>query len=168
MFNTNQSFVHALILRFGFVPFFILLTISSLMMAPVASAVMLTGGIEASVALPAEKGIVGMDIDVPRQGYPQIKQVFSHAPAAQAGLLPGDRIIKINGQLVFGFSTQAVDLAISDVPGTPISFTIQRGAAEYKTLMLVVMPLSATERQVRSLYPQVLPHVAHTGINPIQ
>jgi predicted metalloprotease with PDZ domain len=132
--------------------------------APTTQALMLTGGVEETVELPPEKGIVGMDIDVPKQqGYPRVKQVFEHTPAAMAGLHNGDRIIKIDGKVAYGLTPHRVDVAISDKPGTSVTFTVERDNGTYKTIMLVVMPLSRTQGNTRTLYPQATAHVAsHT------
>jgi C-terminal processing protease CtpA/Prc len=119
-----------------------------------AQAMMLTGGVEESVFKAPEAGIVGMDIQVPKQGYPVVKQVFEAAPAAVAGLRQGDRIIKINGQLTLGKTAHAIDLAISDVPGTPISLTIERNQGQYRHVTLVVAPLSRTASHIQGQYVQ--------------
>jgi C-terminal processing protease CtpA/Prc len=117
-----------------------------------ANAMVLSGGVEQSVTTVPEKGIVGMDIQVPKTGYPLVKQVFSGAPAHIAGLKTGDRIVRINGQLVHGKTATDIDTAISDIPGTPVSITVRRDETNYHTVTLVVAPLSRTATQVQGQY----------------
>jgi C-terminal processing protease CtpA/Prc len=115
----------------------------------------LSGGVEQSVTAMPEKGIVGMDIQVPKTGYPLVKHVFLGAPAAVAGLKSGDRIVKINGQLVHGKTAIDIDSAISDIPGTPVSITVKRNDVLFYTVTLVVAPLSRTANHIQGQYTSV-------------
>ena len=121
---------------------------------PTAHAMVLTGGGEESVFKAPEAGSVGMDIQVPKQGYPVIKQVFNAAPAAMAGLRTGDRIIKINGQVALGKNARGIDLAISDIPGTPVNLTVERDNGQFHNVTLVVAPLSRTASHIQGQYVQ--------------
>jgi predicted metalloprotease with PDZ domain len=113
-----------------------------------AHAMVLQGGVEQTIIMPSnEPGIVGMDIKVPQRGYPVIKQVLHHSPAQQVGLQAGDVIIKIDGRLAEDKTAKAIDVAISDIPGTPVTFTVQRATGEYKTLTLIVAASSHVANQ---------------------
>lgn len=60
------------------------------------------------------------------------------APAAAAGIKPGDRIISIDGTAITQF-TQVTDI-VSVAPGQPLTFVVERDGAE---LSLTVTPLEA-------------------------
>ncbi|PZQ92113.1 MAG: peptidase [Leifsonia xyli] len=64
------------------------------------------------------------------------------APAAAAGLLPGDRIVSIDGTAITTWDQASQ--TIRDSPGTPLRFVVERDGAE---LTLEVTPL-LTERPV--------------------
>jgi C-terminal processing protease CtpA/Prc len=130
----------------------VLCTLCILCLPITTQALVLRGGIEETVSTPPEPGIVGMDIVVPKKGYPVIRQVFDDAPAWQAGLRQGDVIVKIDGQVSLDKTAREIDVAIPDVPGTPVTFTVHRQAGLYKTVTLIVAPLSRSTAHVQSRF----------------
>ena len=62
--------------------------------------------------------------------YPVIDQVIDGMPAAEAGLLPGDRIVGVNGEAIGegGEGVQAISTAIqSGAQGEPVEIAVERG-----------------------------------------
>jgi regulator of sigma E protease len=71
---------------------------------------------------------------------PVVGQVVAGSPAATAGLKPGDRIVRLDGQQVERFEDLSRIVAIN--PGTPIDLVVERDGA---TLNLVATPRIITE-----------------------
>jgi len=65
---------------------------------------------------------------------PKIVDVTPGAPAAQAGLIAGDEIIKINGSKVYLYPE--ISLAIQTGIGKPLEVVYERNGAKYKTTMI--------------------------------
>lgn len=90
---------------------------------------------------PIEPGIIGVEFYVQAGTWPIMIQVFPGTPAQKAGLRPGDQLISVNQQGTQPMSAFDLDMAISDIPGTPINFRILRnGSPLQKTV--VVAPAS--------------------------
>jgi carboxyl-terminal processing protease len=70
-------------------------------------------------------GGVGIEISVD-DGVPQVISAIEGTPAAAAGLNPGDRIIKADGQPLVGMDIEEVVRKLRGAPGTPVSLTIAR------------------------------------------
>ncbi len=66
---------------------------------------------------------------------PVVGDVMPDSPAAAAGLLPGDRILAVNGETVDSF--EDLQRIVRDAPGTPLVFTVRRDG---RTLELTVVP----------------------------
>lgn len=58
--------------------------------------------------------------------YIVISEPYENSPAAKAGLLPGDRILKINNQSTEGKSSEDVSTILKGEPGTSLSIEIER------------------------------------------
>jgi carboxyl-terminal processing protease len=70
-------------------------------------------------------GGVGIEISVD-DGVPQVISAIEGTPAAAAGLNPGDRIIKSDGQALVGMDIEEVVRKLRGAPGTPVTLTIAR------------------------------------------
>lgn len=70
-------------------------------------------------------GGVGIEISVD-DGVPQVISAIEGTPAAAAGLNPGDRIIKADGQALVGMDIEEVVRKLRGAPGTPVTLTIAR------------------------------------------
>ena len=70
-------------------------------------------------------GGVGIEISVD-DGVPQVISAIEGTPAAAAGLAPGDRIIKADGQALVGMDIEEVVRKLRGAPGTPVTLTIAR------------------------------------------
>lgn len=68
-------------------------------------------------------------------GYIHVNQVFNNSPAKNAGVLPQDYIIKVNGQDVNGWSTTKVASLIRGEKGTEVTLTFLRGNTEFERTM---------------------------------
>ena len=70
-------------------------------------------------------GGVGIEISV-EDGVPQVITAIDGTPAAGAGIEPGDRIIKADGQPTVGMDIEEVVRRLRGSPGTPVVLTIAR------------------------------------------
>ncbi|HWB48734.1 MAG TPA: S41 family peptidase [Stellaceae bacterium] len=70
-------------------------------------------------------GGVGIEISVD-DGVPQVISAIEGTPAAAAGLNPGDRITKADGQALVGMDIEQVVRKLRGGPGTPVTLTIVR------------------------------------------
>jgi carboxyl-terminal processing protease len=70
-------------------------------------------------------GGVGIEISV-EDGVPQVIAAIDGTPAAGAGIEPGDRIIKADGQPTVGMDIEEVVQRLRGVPGTRVVLTIAR------------------------------------------
>lgn len=73
---------------------------------------------------------------------PEVGSVYPGSPAATAGLQKGDKIIRVNGRLVNGFTDVQQDIALTD-PGKEIEFTIDREGQEKVFVISPVKPKDA-------------------------
>ena len=70
-------------------------------------------------------GGVGIEISV-EEGVPQVISAIDGTPAASAGIQPGDRIVKADGQPTVGMDLSDVVRRLRGKPGTPVVLTIAR------------------------------------------
>jgi carboxyl-terminal processing protease len=70
-------------------------------------------------------GGVGIEISV-EEGVPQVISAIDGTPAAAAGIQPGDRIIKADGQPTVGMDLGDVVRRLRGAPGTPVMLTVAR------------------------------------------
>jgi len=70
--------------------------------------------------------------------YVVITEPYEGFPAQKAGLIAGDKIIKVDGEEAMGKSTSAVSEKLKGVPGTKLVITIQRyGDSSYQDIELI-------------------------------
>jgi S1-C subfamily serine protease len=76
--------------------------------------------------------IAGQDVEHPWVGIEAsrtdeltVESVVAGAPAAQAGLLPGDRIVELDGAELVSFDQLVTELDLRD-PGDVVAFTVER------------------------------------------
>jgi carboxyl-terminal processing protease len=72
-----------------------------------------------------EFGGVGIEISVD-EGVPQVISAIEGTPAAAAGIAPGDRITKADGQPLVGMDIEEVVNRLRGAPGTKVVLTIAR------------------------------------------
>jgi len=97
-------------------------------------------------------GVVGLDLDIFSKDAPRVRAVFSGTPAQKAKLAPGDRILAINGLDSHGLSREAVDLAISDVPGEVVTLLISRGGRVFSVTLVVADANTLASDATRALF----------------
>ncbi|MDN7243952.1 S41 family peptidase [Planococcus shenhongbingii] len=62
-----------------------------------------------------------------RNGFINIVSPIKNSPAEKAGLKPGDKILKVDGESIQGFSATEAVMLIRGEKGTEVTLTIQRG-----------------------------------------
>jgi carboxyl-terminal processing protease len=72
-----------------------------------------------------EFGGVGIEISVD-EGVPQVISAIEGTPASAAGISPGDRITKADGQALVGMDIEEVVNRLRGAPGTKVQLTIAR------------------------------------------
>src|SRR5713226_7171923 len=70
-------------------------------------------------------GGVGIEISV-EEGVPQVIAAIDGTPASAAGVEPGDRIVKADGQPIVGMDIGEVVRRLRGSPGTPVTLSIAR------------------------------------------
>ena len=70
-------------------------------------------------------GGIGIEISV-QDGVPQVISAIDGTPAAAAGIEPGDRIVKADGQPIVGLDIGEVVRRLRGAPGSPVMLTIAR------------------------------------------
>ena len=70
-------------------------------------------------------GGVGIEISV-EEGVPQVISAIEGTPASAAGIEPGDRIVKADGQPIVGMDIGEVVRRLRGSPGTPVVLSIAR------------------------------------------
>jgi carboxyl-terminal processing protease len=75
-------------------------------------------------------GGLGIQIGFSKEGFLTCIAPIEDTPAARAGLLPGDRIIKIEGKITDKMSLQDAVKQLRGEPGTKVTFTIFRVKAK--------------------------------------
>jgi len=70
-------------------------------------------------------GGVGIEISV-EEGVPQVISAIEGTPASAAGIEPGDRIVKADGQPIVGMDIGEVVRRLRGKPGTPVMLSIAR------------------------------------------
>lgn len=94
---------------------------------------------------------VGIGVTVERQiGYVQISSVSPDGPAEKAGMLAGDRIMKVGGTDVTSYGVQEIADIIKGEAGTPVDITIERNGQE-KTFTVIRAAVSSSTVSFRNL-----------------
>lgn len=79
-----------------------------------------------NTSIEGEFGGIGATITEGKSGYVEVVAPLKDTPAEKAGIMPGDRIVRINGLDAKGFTTEhAVSLIRGEV-GTDVTLTIMR------------------------------------------
>jgi len=76
---------------------------------------------------------VGMAIEDQEDGFAVVISTFEGGPAAKAGILPGDRIIKVGDKTVVGVSTNEVAGLIQGPSGSAVTIVVARGEGDRAT-----------------------------------
>lgn len=75
-------------------------------------------------------GGVGMQISMSKEGFVTVVTPIENTPSARAGILPGDRIIKIEGKPTDKMTLPDVVRHLRGDPGTKVTFTVFRAKAK--------------------------------------
>jgi carboxyl-terminal processing protease len=75
-------------------------------------------------------GGIGIVISMSKEGFLTVVAPMEDTPGAKAGLLPGDRIIKINGKITEKMGLQDAVRQLRGDPGTKVTITMFRSKAK--------------------------------------
>ena len=78
---------------------------------------------------------IGVEIDM-RDGYVTVIAPLAGTPADSAGVLPGDRIISIDGRSTQGLTMDEVQQAMRGPAGSRVRLTVERGEGEDPSFVL--------------------------------
>lgn len=78
---------------------------------------------------------IGIEIDL-RDGEVTVIAPLAGTPADSAGILPGDRLVAIDGRTTTGLGMEDVQLALRGSPGTTVRLSIVRGELPAKAIAL--------------------------------
>jgi carboxyl-terminal processing protease len=84
--------------------------------------------------------------------YVVISEPYENSPAAKAGLLAGDRILKINNQSTVGKNSDDISTILKGEPGTNISLEIERPGADKP------LTFNITRKEIK------MPNIPYSGI----
>ena len=96
-------------------------------------------------------GGIGIEISV-ENGIPQVVTAIEGTPAAAAGIEPGDRIVKADGQPIIGLEISEVVRRLRGAPGTPVVLTIARANRQ-----AFDVPVTRAVVRVESVKPSLKP-----------
>jgi carboxyl-terminal processing protease len=81
---------------------------------------------------------VGIGVSVSgRDGAPRIVEVYEDTPAQRAGLLPGDVLVRINGQSLEGMAIDEMTTLVRGPAGTDVELTVHRGSESHELTFAV-------------------------------
>jgi carboxyl-terminal processing protease len=69
---------------------------------------------------------VGLQVDI-RDGYPTVIEPVPGGPSHRAGLVAGDRLVRIGGESAKGWTQQEASRALRGAPGSTVVFDVERG-----------------------------------------
>jgi regulator of sigma E protease len=124
-----------------------------------------------SLLLALLAGVAVWGVGKPKDFIPTqiVGEVLAGGPAAVAGILPGDKILKINGKTVDGFagSLDSITESIILSQGKQIEFTIQRGSSPTPLTLISEFKTEKTKWFQRAGLRQVGlgPEMDHTEIS---
>lgn len=78
---------------------------------------------------------IGVEIDM-RDGYVTVIAPLAGTPADSAGILPGDRIVSVDGKATHGLTMEEVQQAMRGPAGSKVRLTVERGPGEDPTFTL--------------------------------
>lgn len=100
-----------------------------------------------------QPGVVGLDLVIKNGEFPLVQNVFKGSPADRSGLRTGDILLAVDGVSTLGKSRDEVDLQISDVPGTPVHFDVNRNGVVMQ-FGLTVVSLASMTQALRQYYAE--------------
>ena len=77
------------------------------------------------IGVEGDYGGVGLEV-VDRDGHVTVLAPIPGTPAAKAGVLPGDRIVEVDGESVEGWGTDRTVPLLRGKPGTPVTMGVRR------------------------------------------
>jgi len=115
-------------------------------------------------ALGAEPGTIGVVVlqlfseeQPTKRGVYVVRQVLPASAAADAGIVPGDVIIKTDEKPVAGLDTNAMMKRLGGDVGTPLKLSIVRADGEFKKIDLVRKPYSPHLNPSTDSFSYVIP-----------
>lgn len=97
-------------------------------------------------------------------GYVCISQPMDGSPAAKSGLMPGDRIVKVDTIATKGFKNAEVSKLLKGTPGTDVYIEVNRPYVEDSLLSFTVTREKVTEKSV-PYFGMVTPSTGYIRLN---
>ncbi len=104
---------------------------------------------------------IGIEINVEARGLTVLTPLLD-SPAWKAGVQPGDRIVKIDGQPVSGMGVDESELRIKGHPDSPVTLTIERDGVDHP----IELSMRRAIIQIRSIQAEEFvgpPYIAADG-----
>jgi carboxyl-terminal processing protease len=86
----------------------------------------------------------GVGVELAPSSPPYVRDIYSGSPAEQAGLLPGDVLLAVDGQDVAGLDVIAVDALLRGPPGSQAEVRIRRPSTGVTSTVLITRALVRT------------------------
>jgi carboxyl-terminal processing protease len=96
-------------------------------------------------------GGLGIVISMSKEGFLTVVAPMEDTPGARAGLLPGDRIIKIEGKMTDKMSLQEAVRQLRGDPGTKVTITVYRQKAKNPSEKIKDYTIERAEIKVESV-----------------
>ncbi len=90
---------------------------------------------------------IGLQVDV-RDGWVTVTQPRANGPAERAGLLPGDRLVEVDGRSMRGWTVEEARQAMRGPPGSTVRLTYERGVGASRRQTVT---LERAEVQIRAV-----------------
>ncbi len=107
--------------------FFVKLALLLVILAlPVSAAYKLSASSLDADYVPSNVGIIGLRYIHKQGSLSEVVQVYPNTPAEAAGLVPGDRIVAVDGLDIRRYDANQVYELISGLPGQAVALTMMR------------------------------------------
>ncbi len=124
-------------------------------LVPVSAAFKLGASTVDADYAPSNVGVIGLRYMHQRGSMSTVVEVYPNTPAQQAGLIPGDRIVAVEGIDITQYNADQVYQLIGGMPGTPITLTMMRcqhGCRSFDTTLTRVDMNAIASENVFKIY----------------
>ncbi len=98
----------------------------AILLLPVSAVIKLGVSSTDAAYEPSNVGVIGLRYMHQRGAMSTVVEVYPNTPAEAAGVIPGDRIVSVEGIDITKYNADQVYELISGIPGSPIDLTMMR------------------------------------------